>query len=207
MTAILSQSEVCEQAQEEFSTVSTTLNNLAAQKFSNRPIAIVRSVRSIAQTAAKDIDTNARSYYISPRLTDFVSIFLPPQPYELRTIEDQSKELRSDDIAVHALTHSIVRQNVSFVQPLSSLKRGRFLTSSSKSLPKGLPRSQSKHQNPESIVDWETDEEDPFWRGIFALPSSTEVLFSKKIEIKIDELPSWEPHIVIDSYRLEDDDE
>lgn len=207
MTATLSQSEVFEQEQEEFAIVSTTFNNRTAQKFPSRPIAIVRSIRSIAQTSVKDIDTDAKSYYISSRLIDFANIFLPPQPYELRAIEDQYKEFRSDDIAVHSLTHSILRQNVSFVQLLSNSKRGRFLTSSSNSLPKGLPRSQSKHQNLETIVDSEMDEEVPFWRGVFALPSSTDVIFSKRIEVKINELPSWEPHIVIDSYRFEDDDE
>lgn len=200
MTAILAQSEVFEQEQEEFSTVSTTFNNRTAQKFPNRPIAIVRSVRSIAQTSAKDID-DARSYYLSPRLIDYASIFLPPQPYELRTIEDQSKELRSDDIAVHALTHSTVRQNVSFAQPLSSLRRGRFLFSLLHSSSVHLPQPKSKLQ------DSELDEGQAVWRGVFPLSNSTKVLFSENIEIRVDELPVWKPNVVIDSYRLEDDDE
>jgi len=201
MTAILSQPEVFEQEKEEFSTVSTTFNNQTVQKFPNRPIAIVRSVHSIAQTAAKDIDADARSYYLSPRLIDFASIFLPPQPYELRTIEDQSKELRSDDIAVHALTHSIVRQNVSFAQPLSSLRRGRFLSSLLHSSSVHLPQPKSKLQ------DSESGEGQAVWRGVFPLSNSTKVLFSEKVEIKVDELPVWKPNVVIDSYRLEDDDE
>lgn len=68
-----------------------------------------------------------------------------------------------------------------------------------------LNRSQF-HKN-EIDDDLETDEIEPFWRGVFALPSSEEVLFSQTIEVKVDELPSWEPYITIDSYRLEDDDE
>lgn len=201
MAAIVLQSEVFEQEQEEFSTASTTFNNRTAQKFPNRPIAIVRSVLSIAQTEAKDIDPEARSYYLSPRLIDSATIFLPPQPYELRTIEDQSKELRSGDIAVHDLTHSIARQNVSFAQPLSSSRRGRFLSSLLHSSSVHLPQPKSKLQ------DSELGEGQAIWRGVFPLSNSTKVLFSENIEIKVDELPVWKPNVVIDSYRLEDDDE
>lgn len=200
MATILSQSETFEQEQEEFATVSTTFNNREEQKFPGRPIAIVRSVRSIAQTSAKDIDTDAKSYYLSPRLTGFASVFLPPQPYELRTIEEQSKELRSDDIAVHDRTRSIAGQNVGFVQPLSSTRRGRFL-SSLRSFSAHLPQPQSKLQ------DSELGEEQSSWRGVFPLLNSTKVLFSENIEIKVNELPAWKPNVVIDSYRLEDNDE
>lgn len=51
------------------------------------------------------------------------------------------------------------------------------------------------------------DEEEPIWRGIFPLSKSSEVLFEKDVEYQLDKLPSWKPHIVIDSYRLEDDEE
>lgn len=201
MATILSQSETLEQEQEEFTTVSTTFNNREGQKFPARPIAIIRSVPSVAQTSAKDIDTDTKSYYLSPRLIGFASIFLPPQPYEIRTIEEQSKELRSDDIAVHDLTRSIDGQNVSFVQPLSSVKRGKFLSSLALSLPAHLPQPKSKLQNSE------LGEEQSSWRGVFPLSNSAKVLFSEIIEIKVDELPVWKPNIVIESYRLEDDDE
>ena len=202
MTAILSQSEVFEQEQEEFATVLTTFNNnRTAREFPGRPIAIVRSVPSIAQTSAKEIDSDAKSYYLSPRRIDSASIFLPPQPYELRTIEEQSKELRADDIAVHELTHSIVRGNISFSQPLSSLRRGRFLSSLAHSPSVHLPQPKSKLQ------DSELGEGRAIWRGVFPLSSSTKVLFSETLEIKVDELPVWKPNVVIDSYRLEDDDE
>lgn len=201
MPTILSQSDVFEQEQEEFAIVSTTFNNRTAQKFPGCPIAIVRSIRSIAQTSDKDIDADAKSYYLFPRLVDFASIFLLHQPYELRTIEDQAKELRTDDIAVHDLTHSIARQNVSFVQPLSSLKRGRFLSSLTHSSFVHLPQSKSKLQ------DSELGEEQAIWRGVFPLSNSTKVLFSENIEIKVNELSAWKPNVVIDSYRLEDDDE
>lgn len=201
MTAILSQSEVFEQEQEEFTTVSTTFKNQTVQKFPSRPIAVVRSVRSIAQTSDKDSGTDARSYYLSPRLIDCASNFLPPQPYELKTIEDQSEELRSDDIAVHALTHPIERQNFNFARRLSSLRYGRFFSSPVHSSSVHLPQPKSKLQ------DSELDEGQAIWRGIFPLTASTKVLFSESIEIKVDELPVWKPNVVIDSYRLENDDE
>jgi hypothetical protein len=51
------------------------------------------------------------------------------------------------------------------------------------------------------------DQEDAFWRGTFALPSNTNVLFSTRTKVKIDALPSWEPYISIDSDRFEDDDD
>lgn len=199
MAAILSQSEVFEQEQESYATVSTTFSNRTAQKFPDRPIAIVRSVGSIAQTSAEDIDGDAKSYYLSPRPIDFKSVFLPLQPYEIRTIEDQSKELRSDDIAVHDLTHSIARQSVSFVQPLLTLKRGRFLSSPAYSSSVHLPKPNLKNS--------ELGEAQAIWRGIFPLQNSTKVLFSENIEIKVNELPVWKPNVVINSYRIEDDDE
>ncbi|MEA5418860.1 hypothetical protein VB712_06440 [Spirulina sp. CCNP1310] len=201
MAAILSQYEVFEQEQEKYASVATTLNNRTAQKFSNRPIAIVRSVGSIAQTSAKNVDTGVESYYLLPRPINFSSVSLPPQPYEIRTIEDQSYELRLDDIAVHELTRSITRRDVDVVQSLSNLKRKKFLPSAN-SLVTSLPHSQCF----KTSTDWELEEDEPFWRGVFALPSSAEVLFSERIEVEVDKLPSWEPHIVIDNYRLEEDE-
>lgn len=206
MNAILLQNEALERDREEFATVSTTFNKRDFKKFPSRPIAVVRSVRSVAQTSDKDFSAEAKSYYLSPSFSGFERIFLPSQPYEIRTIEEQSEEQLSDDIAVHELVRSIAGQRVRFVQPLSNVRHGRFLAPSNP-LATGLPRSPSRDQKLEIDADFETDEEEPFWRGVFALPSSTEVIFSKKIEVKVDELPSWEPHIVIDSYRLEDDDE
>ncbi|NET60302.1 MAG: hypothetical protein F6K47_30415 [Symploca sp. SIO2E6] len=48
------------------------------------------------------------------------------------------------------------------------------------------------------IQDFETDEEEPIWRGVFTISHSTKVLFSKEIDLKVDKLPTWKPHIVID---------
>jgi hypothetical protein len=49
-------------------------------------------------------------------------------------------------------------------------------------------------------------DEEPFWRGIFVPSHQPEVIFSKKIEVKVDELATWKPNIVIDADRLEDDE-
>jgi hypothetical protein len=51
------------------------------------------------------------------------------------------------------------------------------------------------------------DDNEAFWKGTFALPSNSNVLFSRKIEVKVNDLPSWEPFISVDSDRLEDDDD
>lgn len=72
-------------------------------------------------------------------------------------------------------------------------------------IPRLPPKQQEIKANKES--ESESDEIEPFWRGVFALPSSSEVLFSKRIQIKLDELPSWEPYIAIDSYRFDGENE
>lgn len=201
MAAILLQSEALEQEQEELVTVSTTFTNQEGRKFPSRPIAVVHSVRSVAQTSAKDLSIEAKGYYLSPRLPGFASVFLPPQPYQFRAIDEQPEELRADDIAVHVLARSITGQSVSFVQALASVRRGKFLTSLINCLPTHLPQLQSKMQ------DSGLGEEEAIWRGVFPLSQSTKRIFSEDIEIKVDELPAWRPNIVIDGYRLEDDDE
>ncbi|MEZ2320745.1 MAG: hypothetical protein ACBR15_17275 [Microcoleus sp.] len=208
MTTTLPQTEALYQQQEDFAIVATTFKKREGQKFpSSRPIAPVRSVRSVAQTSAKDINTDAKSYYISPRLTGGASVFLMPQPYEVRTIDEQSEKLSSDDIAVHELARYIVGQNVGFVQILARARRGKFLTPSTNPPSKSVPRSQPKFQKLEADAGLEADEEEPFWRGVFVVPHQHKVLFRKEIEVKTNKLSSGKPNIIIDSYRLEDDDE
>ena len=207
MLTMLSPSKIIHREPEQSATVSTTFNKRTQQKFTSRPFAMVRSLRSMAQSSNKDINSDANIYYICPTVAGVESIFLPDIPYEFRIIDEQSEELASDDIAVHNLSRSISRPSVDFVAPSSHLKRGRFVEFSNSS-ETGLPRSSSRYHNIEIIdADFETDKEEPFWRGVFPLPSSSEVIFSQKVSVKLDELPSWEPHIVIDSYRLEDDDD
>lgn len=213
MATILSQGEALYQEQEEFASVATTFKKRQGQKFPSRPIAPVRSVNSLRQASTKDIDSGAKSYYLSPHLTGCITVFLSPHPYELRTIDEQSEELRSDDIAVHDLARSIVGQNVGFVKTLASARRGKFLTPSTNPLSKAVLPSQPKVQKLEANdgleadADLEADEEEPFWRGVFVVPHQHKVLFRKEIEVKTNKLSTWKPNIIIDSYRLEDDDE
>jgi hypothetical protein len=129
-------------------------------------------------------------------------MFLTPYPYQFRAIEEPTEEFDVDDIPIHTLAQPISGQNVAFVQASSGkVRRGKFLTPSTDFLSKNLPRSQDQLQ------DVELSEEKPFWGDVFALSHKPQVLFSKDIEVKVNELPDWKPHIVIDSYFLEDDDE
>ncbi|HAG84151.1 MAG TPA: hypothetical protein DCL61_24095 [Cyanobacteria bacterium UBA12227] len=91
-----------------------------------------------------------------------------------------------------------------FVQASARVRSGKFLTPSTDLLSKNLPHSQPQLQEFETD-EVEIDEEEPFWRGVFVLPRSTKVLFSKEVEIKRNEVPTWKPCVVIDSYSLEDD--
>lgn len=201
MTAIVSQFEELERNQGEFETASTTLINRKVTKFPAHPIAVVSPVRSVAQTSAKYLGAEAKIYFLPPNIQKLASMLLPLYPYQLRTIEEQPEELGADDIAIHTWVRPISGQNVGFVQASAGVKRGKFLTPPIAYSSTSLPRLKSK------LGNFETDEEEPVWRGVFALPRSAKVLFSKEVEIKGNELPTWKPCVVIDSYRLEDDDE
>ena len=202
MSAIVSQLEELEQNQGELETITTTLIHRKGRKFPGNPIAVVTPVPSIAQTSVKHLSsTGAKSYYLPQRLQSLVSMPVTPYQYQLRTIEEQPEEFDADDIAVHTLARPIARQNVGFVQASAKGKCGKFLTSSTSDLLTSIPHPQSKLQ------DFETDEEEPVWRGVFPLPHNAKVLFSQEIEIKKSEVTTWKRCVVIDSYRLEDDDE
>ncbi|NEP14222.1 MAG: hypothetical protein F6K14_29315 [Symploca sp. SIO2C1] len=201
MSAIVSQLEELEQNQAEFETILTTLINREGRKFPGAPITVVTPVHSIAQTSVKHFSSRAKSYYLPQRLQNLASMPVKPYQYQLRTIEEPSEEFNADDIAVHTLARRIARQNVGFVQVSAKGRCGKFLTSPTSDLLTSLPHSPSK------LHDFEADEDEPVWRGVFPCSRTTKVLFSKEIDIKVDELPAWKPHIVIDSYRLEDDDE
>lgn len=56
-------------------------------------------------------------------------------------------------------------------------------------------------------MKWPVKKLKPIWRGIFPSSRNAKVLFSKDVEVKVDELPAWKFHIIIDRYRLEDDGE
>jgi hypothetical protein len=200
MTAIVSQFEELERNQGELVTTSTTLINRKGRKFPGRPIAVVSPVHSMAQTSVKYLSTGAKSYYLPQRIQRLVSMSLTPCPYQLRTIEEP-EEFDADDIAVYTLARPISGQNIGFVQASARVSRGKFLTPSTQFLSKNLPRSQNQ------VQDVELYEEKPFWGDVFTVSYKPQVLFSKDIEVKVNDLPDWKPHIVIDSYFFEDNDE
>jgi hypothetical protein len=72
-----------------------------------------------------------------------------------------------------------------------------------------IPRLPSKQQeikvNKES--ESESDEIEPFWRGVFVVPHHPKILFSQEMELKPNKPSTWKRHVVIDISRLEDDDE
>ncbi|MEQ8756732.1 MAG: hypothetical protein RID09_24880 [Coleofasciculus sp. G1-WW12-02] len=183
--------------------VSTTLINQEGKKIPGRPIAVVSSVPSIAPTWVKPISTTtaAKSYYLPQRFQRLAGRSLTPYPYQLRTIEEQPEDFDGDDIVVHTLAQPTSGHNIDFVQTSTRVRCGKLLAYPKHYLATSIPRAKSK------VQDLDLGEEEPIWRGIFPLSRSTKVLCSKEIDVKVDELPAWKPHVVIDSYRLEDDDE
>jgi|GEM_PF-2946000 len=65
----------------------------------------------------------------------------------------------------------------------------------------------SKRNEPTYKNNKDEDEQEDTWRGVFPLVNSAKTIFSEDVEIKIKELPSWKPNIIVDTYRFEDDDE
>jgi hypothetical protein len=54
---------------------------------------------------------------------------------------------------------------------------------------------------------WQHEEPDPSaWRGVFHVTHRRKVLFSKRVRYRLDKLPRWKPHIVIDRRTLERED-
>ncbi len=209
MATLLTQPEMLGQEQEDFATVSTAFNKQVRRSFLGAPIVKVHPVRSIAQTSTRsscfDTDHYTENYY-SPYPTDFSGTALPPEPYELGAIEDQSQTLGNDDIATHSLIRSPSEQAIRFTQPSLSIKRGKFVPSSNIFLSTALPSLPSRVQAPDKDDDLE-DEAEPIWRGVFVVPHKPQILFSQQVEVKTNERSTWKPHVVVEAYRLEDDHE
>ena len=70
-----------------------------------------------------------------------------------------------------------------------------------------IPRLPPKQQKIKVNKELESDEIDPFWRGVFVVPHHPKILFSQEIELKPDKPSTWKPKVVIDISRLEEDDE
>jgi hypothetical protein len=50
------------------------------------------------------------------------------------------------------------------------------------------------------------DDESERLRGVVALPHQRSVLLTDQVELDVDKLPRWRPHIVVDERRITDDD-
>ncbi|MBC1197632.1 hypothetical protein H0901_20885 [Microcystis aeruginosa BLCCF158] len=51
----------------------------------------------------------------------------------------------------------------------------------------------------------EDDDDELDCRGVFVVSHQTKILFSEEVNIKSQEKSTWKPCVVIDNYRLEDD--
>lgn len=56
-----------------------------------------------------------------------------------------------------------------------------------------------------SIDSAEDNDDELDCRGVFVVSHQPKILFSEEVNIKSQETPTWRPHVVIDNYRLEDD--
>ncbi|MDY7014015.1 MAG: hypothetical protein SVX43_10545 [Cyanobacteriota bacterium] len=190
-----------EQNQEEFSTSTTSSINPRSNDFSGKPFVEVRPIRSVAQISGKSANTAPKNYYLPSYSLNRWNSSLPSKPYQFRTLDEESQEIYTDNIEVGVLAKSVVGQNISFIPDSAQEKWGKFPPFLKSSPSKNIPRPR---------FDFRAtglNEDEQIWRGTFPLSHRAKILFSEEIEVKIDELPAWKPHIVIDSYRLEDDDE
>ena len=69
--------------------------------------------------------------------------------------------------------------------------------------PKPPPEDASPATEPEK----ENDEEARPWRGVYALEFPEEVLFTKSIDIRPEQLDDWRPQGVTSERRVRDEDE
>ena len=202
MVVTQSRSIQIDNASEESTSTITTLD---AQAFPSYPVARVHSVASGARMSAQEPD-RVRSYYARPSyLASMTGLFLY-QP-ELITIEEQHEELSPDDIAVYRLPNALTQRARRDLHFPSHMAFPKALSTSIKSISERLSGLRIKAQELEIEDASDTEDIEPFWRDTFAFPSSSELIFSQKIEVDIDKLPPWKPHIEIDNDRLEDDEE
>lgn len=54
-----------------------------------------------------------------------------------------------------------------------------------------------------ALLDVEPEPDPRVWRGVFVVDAPRKVLFTKRVHVKIADLPRWKPHIVIDRRTLE----
>jgi hypothetical protein len=191
------------------------------QKFGNGEIDIMAKVLSSIKTPERNhqnfviattnsSDSKRTRFPQTATPVEYVERFIAKSPNSnsrnyFSLFDEQSKTPISENTAVREISRFTHGKNNTFNHNLSGLNSKISGSFAESVIPRLPPKQQEIKANKES--ESESDEIEPFWRGVFALPSSSEVLFSKRIQIKLDELPSWEPYIAIDSYRFDGENE
>ncbi len=189
MTITLSYNKGYEAVDSE--TVSTILSHPEGKKIPSTS----RSITTIFKRSEKSdvrIDSEAKLY--ASDLLNSTTIFWQTQLYRTLIIEKETEGFRSDN----AFTPQDHRNSITV---RSVGRRGKFLTASTGYISKNIP---SPIFQKKSFV---SNDETAIWRDVFPLSHSSRVIFSEDIEVDVDKLPRWKPHITIDLDRLEYDDE
>ncbi len=161
--------------------IPITFNNPKKKKLRGHSTQVVRETKLVGRMVAKSLDSLAKNCY--------------------PLFHEQSKKLTSESITAYEMSRSIHIKNNTFANELSGLTPRKFPATS---------LSFSSNQQEIKINDdleLESDEIEPFWRGVFVVPHQPKVLFSQKMELKPNKASTWKRHVVIDISRLEDDDE
>ena len=69
------------------------------------------------------------------------------------------------------------------------------------------PEEEQAPMSPATEPETENDEESRPWRGVYALEFPEEVLFTKPIDIRPQQLDEWRPQGVTSERQIRDDDE
>ncbi len=76
------------------------------------------------------------------------------------------------------------------------------------SLKQGLAQAQDSEHTAALRANRDSDSEDERpWRGVFAPEHEREVIFTQELQLRLRELPEWEPYLALDPRWLEDDQE
>jgi hypothetical protein len=189
------------------------------QKFGNGEIDIMAKVLSsiktpernhqnfvIATTNSSDSKRNRFPQTATP--VEYVERFIAKSPNSnsrnyFSLFDEQSKTPISENTAVREISRFTHGKNNTFNHNLSGLN-SKISGSFAESV---IPRLPPKQQEIKVNEELESDETEPFWRGVFVVPHHPKILFSQEMEIKPNKPSTWKRHVVIDISRLEDDDE
>lgn len=161
-----------------------TFNNPKKKKLRGHSTQVVRETKLVGKIVAKSFDSPTRNCY--------------------PLFHEQSKKLTSESITVYETSRSIHNKNNTFANELSGLTPRKFGNFPASSLKFSSNQQEIKINDD---LELDSDEIQPFWRGVFVVPHHPKILFSQQIELKPNKPSTWKPNVVIDISRLEDDDE